>query len=325
MKFMTEDGHEKVKKYLEDMEQNLGENDMSAECMTEYYIYSMIRHNEYENKAAILQGTGTTMDMYEYLEGTPPQNSDEIAVTTLLAKKLDADIGDTVIVSYPTGETAELIITALYQSMVNQGISIRAHTDCDINYIAASGSPGTQIKFTDDPDDEEVLRRIEKIKELYPEFSSVKTAGENVKDTTGVGDAIDAVKKMSAVLTVILAALITVLMERSFIAKERSEIALMKAIGIRNSKIYGQHTLRFFISAAAAVLIAELLGMPLTKLCFDPIFRSMGLEMGVEYVQNPAEIYAVFPVIVLAATVVSAFFTSLYTRKIKSSDAASIE
>ena len=193
IKFMTEDGHEKVEKYLEDMEQTLAGNGMPAECMTEYYIYSMIRHGEYENKAAILQGTGTTMDMYEYLEGTPPQNSDEIAVTTLLAKKLDADIGDTVIVSYPTGETAEFIITALYQAMVNQGISVRVHTDCDINYIAASGSPGTQIKFTDAPDDKEVLRRIEKIKELYPKFSSVKTAGETVSDTTGVGDAIDAV------------------------------------------------------------------------------------------------------------------------------------
>ncbi len=65
--------------------------------------------------------------------------------------------------------------------------------------------------------------------------------------------------------------------------------------------------------------------MYLTKLCFDPIFRSMGLEMGVEYVQTPVEIYAVFPVIVLAATAASAFFTSLYTRKIKSSDTANIE
>ena len=265
------------------------------------------------------------MDMYEYLEGTPPQNSDEIAVTTLLAKKLGAEIGDTVTMSYPTGETAEFIITALYQSMVNQGISVRVHTDCDINYIAASGSPGTQIKFTDDPDDKEVLRRIEKIKELYPKFPSVKTAGETVSDTTGVGDAIDAVKKMSAVLTVILVALITVLMERSFIAKEQAEIALMKAIGMRNAKIYGQHTLRFFISTAAAVFLAELLGMLLTKLCFDPIFGTMGLEMGVEYVQNPVEIYVIFPVITLAATVVSAFLTSLYTKKIKSSDTASIE
>ena len=114
-------------------------------------------------------------------------------------------------------------------------------------------------------------------------------------------------------------------MARSFIAKEQAEIALMKAIGIRNSRIYGQYTLRFFIAAAAAVLIAELLGMPLTKLCFDPVFRLMGLEMGVEYMQNPVEIYVVFPIIALAATVVSAFLTSLYTKKIKSSDTASIE
>ena len=325
MKFMTEDGHEKVKNYLEDMEQTLAENDMPAECMTEYYIYSMIKYGECESKTAILQGTGTTMDIYEYSEGIPPQSSDEIAITTLLAKKLGAEIGDTVTVSYTTGETSEFIITALYQAMVNQGISMRVYTDCDINYIMATGSPGTQIKFTDAPNDKEILRRIVKIKELYPEFSSVKTAGETVSDTTGVGGAIDSVKKMSAVLTVILAALITILIERSFIAKEQAEIALMKAIGMRNSKIYGQHTLRFFISAAAAVLIAELLGLPLTKLCFDPIFGSMGLEMGVEYVQNPVEIYAVFPIIVLAATVISAFLTSLYTGKIKSSDTASIE
>ncbi len=325
MKFMTEDGHEKVKKYLEDMEQTLAENGMPAKCMTEYFMYPMIKHGEYESKTALLQGTGTTTDMYEYSEGTPPQNSGEIAITTILAKKLKAAVGDTVTVSYPTGERSEYIITALYQAMVNQGTSVRVHNDCDINYLSAVGSPGTQIKFTDAPDDKEVLRRIEKIKELYPKFSSVKTAGETVSDTTGVGGAIDAVKKMSAVLTVILVALITVLMERSFIAKEQAEIALTKAIGMRNAKIYGQHTLRFFISAAAAVLLAELLGMPLTKLCFDPIFGSMGLEMGVEYVQNPVEIYAVFPVIVLAATAASAFFTSLYTNKIKSSDTANIE
>ncbi|MEZ3453626.1 MAG: ABC transporter permease [Oscillospiraceae bacterium] len=325
MEFMTEDGHEKVEKYLEDMEQTLAENGMPAKCMTEYFMYPMIKHGEYESKTALLQGTGTTTDMYEYSEGTPPQNSSEIAISIILAKTLKAAVGDTVTVSYPTGETEDFIITALYQAMVNQGTSARVHNDCDINYLASVGSPGTQIKFTDDPDDKEVLRRIERIKELYPKFSSVKTAGETVKDTTGVGDAIDAVKKLSAVLTVILAALVTVLMERSFIAKEQGEIALMKAIGIRNSTIYGQYTLRFFIAVSVAVIIAELLGMTFTKLCFDPIFGTMGLEMGVEYVQAPVEIYAVFPAIVLAATAASAFFTSLYTNKIKSSDTANIE
>lgn len=76
---------------------------------------------------------------------------------------------------------------------------------------------------------------------------------------------------------------------------------------------------------AVAVIAAALLGMPLTKLCIDPVFKMMGLEMGVEYTQAPLEIYIVFPVIVLLSTTVSAFLTSLYTRKIKSSDTANIE
>lgn len=324
MKFMTEDGREELQKYLDEVERTLTENGMPAECMQEFMMYPIIKHGEYESKIITFQGTGTTMDMYEYTEGTPPQNSGEIALTTLTAKTLKANIGDTVIMSDQMGER-EYIVTALYQSMNNKGTAARLYTEDDINYIITGGYNNMQIKFTDSPDDEEISRRIEKIKEIYPKFSNVETAGEWVKKTTGVADALDAVKKMSAVLTIILAALITVLMERSFIAKEKAEIALMKAIGMRNSKIYAHHTVRFLIVVTAAVIVAELLGMPLTKLCIDPIFRMMGLEMGIEYLQDPVEIYIIFPIIILASTIAGAFFTSLYTRKIKSSDTANIE
>lgn len=182
-------------------------------------------------------------------------------------------------------------------------------------------------------DDGSVLKSVPK-GEVYATYFAEKNAGLRVGDKITVemegisreftfgGSFKDAVLGSEMVN---MAVLITVLMERSFIAKEKTEIALMKAMGMRNSRIYAYHTARFFIAAVVAVIAAELLGMPLTKLCIDPVFGMMGLEMGVEYVQNSAEIYAVFPVIVLAATVVSAFFTSLYTRKIKSSDTASIE
>ncbi len=324
MKFMTGGGREELQKYLDEVEHTLAENGMPAKCMQEFMIFPIIKHGEYESKILAFQGTGTTMDMYEFVEGTPPQNSGEIALTTLAAKALKVSIGDTVIMSVPTGER-EYIVTALYQSMTNNGTAARLYTEDDINYVITSGYNNMQIKFTDSPDDEEISRRIEKIKDIYPGFATVKTAGEWVKETTGVADALDAVKKMSALLTVILAALITVLMERSFIAKEKAEIALMKAMGMRNSKIYAHHTARFFMVVAAAVIVAGLLGMPLTKLCIDPVFGMMGLEMGIEYLQNPVEIYIIFPVIILASTIAGAFFTSLYTRKIKSSDTANIE
>ena len=141
----------------------------------------------------------------------------------------------------------------------------------------------------------------------------------------GVAGALDAVKSFTAVLTIVLAALITVLMERSFIAKEQGEIALMKAVGTRNGKIYAYHALRFLFVGMMAVMIGEIFVMPLTHLCSDPIFKMMGMELAVNYVINPTEMYLIFPVVILATTVASAFLTSLYTRKIKSSDTANIE
>ena len=130
---------------------------------------------------------------------------------------------------------------------------------------------------------------------------------------------------MVVILTIVLTALITVLMERSFIAKETSEIALMKAVGTRNSRIYAYHTLRFAFVGVIAVIIAEIFAMPLTKLCIDPIFKMMGMELGVDYSINPVELFLVFPLVILVTTTVSAYLTSLYTRKIKSSDTANIE
>lgn len=51
----------------------------------------------------------------------------------------------------------------------------------------------------------------------------------------------------------------------------------------------------------------------------------MGMELAVGYVIDPAEMYLLFPLVILLTTTVSAFLTSLYTRKIKSSDTANIE
>ena len=141
----------------------------------------------------------------------------------------------------------------------------------------------------------------------------------------GVVDTLTAVKLFVTILTIVLTSLITVLMERSFIAKEKGEIALMKAIGTRNGKIYTYHVMRFLFVGMIVVIISEICAMPLTTLCIDPIFKMMGMELAVEYVIDPIEMYIVFPFVILATTTISAFFTSLYTRKIKSSDTANIE
>ena len=324
MEFMTEDGHEKLKEYLSDMEKNLADNHMPARCMQEMQFKLPVSHGENEISIPIYQGTGTTADMYGYTEGTPPRSAGEAALTRLSANKLKVDIGDTITIKTIDGDK-EFMITAFFQSMFNMGDGVRLHEDEEINYIQAQGILLTQIKFADAPDRKEITRRMEKIQELYPEFESVKDGAEYISEMLKVTDTMDTVKQMVAVLTVILAALITVLMERSFIVKERGEIALMKAIGTRNGKIYAYHTLRFVFVGGMTVIAAEIFALPLTHLFIDPIFKMMGMELAVDYVINPFEMFLVFPLIILAATTISAFLTSLYTRKIKSSDTANIE
>ena len=324
MDCMYDGGQEKLEKHLDEMEQTLAQNGIPAKCYKEMLLNLPVIYGKNESNICIYQGTGTTMDMYEYTAGTAPQNTDEIAITRLSAEKLKANIGDTVTIKTVDGDK-EYIISAFFQSINQQGIGIRLHSDEEINYIQANGSIGTQIMFTDNPDSKEIQRRIDEIQRIFPDYENIVTCAEATADMLGVAETLAAVKSLVAILTIVLAALITVLMERSFIAKEQGEIALMKAVGTRNSKIYAYHTLRFLFVGIVAVIIGEALAMPLTHLCIDPIFKMMGMELAVDYVLKPVEMYLIFPLVILATTTVSAFLTSLYTRKIKSSDTANIE
>lgn len=322
---MLEDGHEKLEKHIDEMEQTLAKHGIPAKCYQEMMFILPVSFGEDESNICIYQGTGSTMDMYEYTAGTAPQNTDEIAITRIAADKLNATIGDTVTIKTIDGEK-EYIISAFFQSMNMQGSGIRLHSDAYINYVQAAASvDGTQITFTDHPDSREIERRMEEIQRIFPDYKNIRTCAEATADMIGIGGALDAVKSLVGVLTIVLAALITVLMERSFIAKEQGEIALMKAVGTRNGKIYAYHTLRFLFVGIMAVMIGEIFAMPLTHLCIDPIFQMMGMELAVDYVTDPVEMYLIFPIVILATTTVSAFLTSLYKRKIKSSDTANME
>ena len=320
---MLEDGRERLEKHLDKIERILAENGIPGKCYQEMVFTLPVSFGENESNISIYQGTGSTMDMYEYTAGIVPQNTDEIAITRIAADKLDADIGDTVTMKTIDGDK-EYIVSAFFQSINMQGSGIRLHSDEYINYVQAAGGTDMQIAFTDYPDSREIERRVEEIRKIFPDYN-IRTCAEAVADMLGITETLGAVKSFVVVLSILLAAFITVLMERSFIAKEQGEIALMKAVGTRNGKIYTYHALRFLFVGMITVIIGEIFAMPLTHLCIDPIFKMMGMELAVDYVINPVEMYLIFPVVILVTTTVSAFLTSLYTGKIKSSDTANIE
>lgn len=260
---------------------------------------------------------------YTYGEGTAPQNANEVALSYLTAEKLGVKVGDEITI-LADGEEKKCTVTALFQTFQQMGTVCRLHEDFDVSKLDISGAFFFQIDFIDNPDKAEIDNRVEKVKDIF-DTNQVFNCADFVKDCTGAADTINSVKNLVLLIVLIIVILVAVLMERSFISSEKSEIALMKAIGFSNKSIIWHHTLRFAIVAFVSSILAAALCLPLTKLTMDPVMKIMGAVSGVSYEIAPLQIFVLYPLILVGVTIIAAFFTSIYTNTIKSSDAADIE
>ena len=179
-------------------------------------------------------------------------------------------------------------------------------------------------RMGDDPEDEEIASRIDRMMDIFA-TDKIYTASGYVDASTHSAGPVTAGKNLVLLITIMIAILITVLMERSFISKETGEIALLKAIGFRTSSICIQHTLRFITTVIISTVIAIAFNIPFTRLISDRIFAIMGATGSIEYKIMPLEVFILYPALLAAFIGVSAFLTSLYTAAIHSSDMGNIE
>ena len=235
---------------------------------------------------------------------------------------LDAYIGDTITVDFGL-EKIDCIITAYFQTMNQMGELVRLSDEAPTDMRFVSVLRQYQVDFTDNPNDKEIELRKEKIKELYNNFTVMNTA-EYCMDCVSVVPTLEALQYLLLVITAVVVILVTILVERSFISDEHSQIAILKAIGFRNGTIIKWHTLRFGIAALSAAILAAIASIPMTKLCISPIFGMMG-AVDIDFNIDPLQIFLIYPAAIFAVTIVTAWITSLYTKTIKTSEATNIE
>lgn len=316
-------GAKTIRETEEEIADILKENDMPGSVYLEGWYKLPVTAKNGSFQVNFLKCMDTNTSDYDYTEGYVPLKLDEIAVTKQISDKLGAKIGDRITVNIG-GKESEFIITAYFQCFNNLGECARFHQDVEIADDLMTTCFAYQINFDDDPDKTVIDERIERLKVIFDNKNIFDTKGF-VKDCIGVGDTIAAVKDLVLILSLIIIILLAVLMERSFISKERSEIALLKAVGFDSGSVILYHTMRFGITVLTGIVAASVLLMPLTKLIMDPIFGMMGAIGNIEYQFNALEIFGAYPVIIFCVTVLSAALTALYTKTIKASDTASIE
>ncbi|MBD5501762.1 MAG: FtsX-like permease family protein [Lachnospiraceae bacterium] len=320
----NEDNKTKVELQFAKVREMFAENGIDVDVSQEIMFRSNILKGDKRTNSLSFQGMGqVTTDMYTYIDGTPPQNVHEVALTYLTADQIGAKIGDDVEIK--VGEdTRTYTVTAINQSMNNMGEGVRFHQDAELDYNYAGGSFGIQVNYKDNPDKATLARRKALLEKLYPD-ATIYTPGEYIDYMIGdVAKQLDSMKVL--ILSIILGinALVAVLMVKSFITKEKSEISLLKAIGFKNNSLTLWQTLRIGIVLLLSVLIGTLLSSPLSSLIITPLFRMMG-AYSIEFEIRGIEVHVVHPLIVLVVTALAAFISAQGLRKISSSEISNNE
>ena len=320
----SEDNKAMVERKFSEVREMFAEQGIEVDIFQEIMFRSNVNMGGKRTNSISFQGMGgVTTDMYTYLDGTPPQNVHEVALTHLTAGQIGAKIGDDVEIKIGD-DTRTYTVTAINQSMNNMGEGVRFHQDAELDYNYAAGSFGIQVNYKDNPDKNALAERKAMLEKLYPD-ATVYTPGEYIGYMIGnVADQLDGMKVL--ILSIILGinALVAVLMVKSFITKEKSEIALLKAIGFKNDPLIMWQTMRIGIVLLVSVLMGALLSSPLSSLIITPVFGMLG-AYSIEYEIRAVEVYVIFPLIMLGVTAFAAFISAQGLRKISSSQISNNE
>ena len=311
------------KRIIAQTEKLLADNGMPGKCTMTLGAQLEASHKDKTAKLNFRITKGETTDTLRADKGSPPQKADEIIVTENTLVNLGAEIGDRV-TTVINDKEYEFIITGTFSTFVNPTNAAFLYKDFDLGHLPASNVMGVQIHFDGSPDKERINQNIEKLKSLL-ESDKVYTTSDFINNFTGMSDTINSIKKIMMILTIIVTAMIVILMERSFIAKEKSEIALMKAVGVTDGSIAAQHTLRFVIASILACILSTAVLMPISNVMMNWVGNMIGDISGLKCDFDPLEIFVICPEILIGVTVIGSYLTALYTKTIKASDTASIE
>lgn len=270
----------------------------------------------------IMQGLNNKSTDYVYMKGEAPLSENEIAIASGFSKNTKADIGDTLEIDFGDRKV-KCIVTGIFQTMNQMGDAIRLWENTKTDRAHSASAFAYQINYTDNPSKEERAKRMEIIKAVFDNDEVYDAAGYCAMSVEAV-DTMDAVSILLLAITLVVVILVTVLMERSFIADEKSQIAMLKAIGFSEGAIIKWQVYRFAIIALVAEILAAILSIPATELVSTPIFQMMGAS-SIKYEYNLLKIFVLYPLIIVAVTVVVAWLTALYSKKISSADTANIE
>lgn len=216
------------------------------------------------------------------LEGRYPRHDNEVLITEFYADRMGLDIGEKINLSYirEDGDDAirEFIITGLFQTVNLNGLTVSMSSDAYETFDPVNYSRMVCYMIADKELQDEIVTDINGLE--YVSASSKNDVVGNLASTVNTG--ISALTILIIIIAIIFILVSAYILAEKIFRKETSDYGIMKAIGIKNSRLKNLFSNRFIVLA----IFALGLGYILYLLTGDFFLGQMGAFIGLSRIET---------------------------------------
>ncbi|MBS7021593.1 MAG: ABC transporter permease [Firmicutes bacterium] len=299
-------GVERVKTELEAK----GYRNLKMTAAPVYFLtYSSVEKNKKQNIMSI-QLVGDEIDYAQYQKGEAPVLENEIAFSKTIMDQNNWGIGDSVYVKIG-GQEKKMIITGTYTDYMQLGQSVRLNSKTVLKDEVMFDYWDIMISMDTRLEENELKETLEKQFPNYEWMTGQELVNQNVG---GIQDMLNEVLfPMTAMLCAVIM-LITLLMEKLFIVREKGEIAMLKSIGFKYRNIRSWQITRMIFVALTSMIVAIPLSLLSNQFMLKPIFAIMGADVTIQV--EPWSVYFIYPGMLLLGIIIATVFATRDVKKI---------
>jgi len=230
----------------------------------------------------------------QYLSGKAPKEANEIAISYLNSNETGKAVGDTMVLFFD-GKEQKAVISGIYQDVTSGGYTAKSKYDF-------TGLTSEKYAFAVNlKDNAEVEKQADEWSEILGAGVTVDPMEEFSNQTMGgVAKQLRTVVFVIILIGACLAMLITVLFLKLRLAKDLSEIAVLKAIGFSEHDIKQQYMIKMGCVSITGILTGIILTDVLGEKIINVALSMVGLGIKkVDLIANPVIEYIMCPLFLM--------------------------
>ena len=245
------------------------------------------------------------------ISGRLPKYENEIVLTNNIAQKLGVETGDTI---YVTGqkERKDFLVCGIDQKINNMGLKALLSYE---GLKRLNGTDETAILYIYTKEGVIFEEISEKIMDVFPNVSVTDSEKSTKSIMNGVILAMTAICAIFVVITVFVVVMVELLLVKSKIIRERSNLGLSKALGFTT----GQLIMQIMFMNLPVIVIGAICGCILSSYLMEPLvvvcLSFSGIAKCPFTVNGQWMVITVVGIVVVA--LVSSFLSSIKIRKIE--------